>query len=86
MPIRSCIICKQKKEKKDLFRIVSLNNKAYYDKNQTENVRGIYICKDKKCTDKLLQIVNKGKIKFKIDLDNESLKNVIEVLKIEMGD
>lgn len=86
MPTRSCIICKQKKDKKDLSRIVSLNNVAYYDKEQIQNTRGIYVCRDAKCLDKFTQMVKKGKVKFKICADNDSIINVIEVLSSEMGD
>lgn len=32
-PIRSCIVCRKKKNKNELFRIVSKNGKAIYDKS-----------------------------------------------------
>ena len=44
-PIRSCIVCRNKNNKKDLFKIVSKDKRAFYDKKQNINSRSIYICK-----------------------------------------
>ena len=82
-PIRSCIACRTKKAKKNLFKIVADNEKnAILDRNQNINSRGIYICKDKKCIENIQKALNKNKIKLKIEVNNHSL---IEVLK-ELGE
>ena len=57
VPIRCCVACKCRKEKKDFTRIVANNEgKAIIDKNQNINSRGIYICKEKKCINNLKEI------------------------------
>ena len=57
-PIRSCIVCRNKKSKKELFKIVSKDKKAVYDKNQKINSRSIYICKSHECINKCKKIVS----------------------------
>lgn len=83
-PQRSCILCRKRKEKSDLFRIVSDNFKAFFDNTQKMSRRGIYICKDKKCIDGCLKKIEKNKIKVGIKIDNESFKEVLEGLKNEL--
>lgn len=53
VPMRKCIACGEKKEKKDLLRIV--NNKEegiLFDQTGKKNGRGAYICKLSECVDK----------------------------------
>lgn len=53
IPMRKCIACGEKKEKKDLLRIV--NNKEegiLFDQTGKKNGRGAYICKLLECIDK----------------------------------
>ena len=84
-PIRCCIACKTRKNKKEFFRIVADNEKnAILDKNQNINSRGIYIWKDKKCIDNLKKAINKNKIKLKINIDDRSLLEVLEELGEEI--
>lgn len=80
-PIRCCVACKSRKDKKEFFRIVADNEKkAIIDKNQNINSRGIYICKDKKCIESLKKAINKNKVKIKIDINDCSLLEVLEEL------
>lgn len=86
-PCRSCIICRQKNNKNELFRIVVDNEKiARYDKNQKINLRGMYICKDKKCLEKCINLIEKNKLNIKVSVDNDSLKRVIEDVENELGE
>lgn len=82
-PIRCCIACKTRKQKKDFFRIVADNeNKAIIDKKQNINSRGIYICKDRKCISNLEKAILKNRVNLKINVENDS---ILEVLK-ELGE
>ncbi len=84
-PIRSCIACKSRKNKEDLFRIVAnIDKEAIIDRKQNINSRGIYICKNKECIEKLKKAINKNKIKLKIDINNHSILEVLEELGEEI--
>ncbi len=85
-PIRSCIICRDKKNKNELFRIVSKNGKAIYDKSGKINSRGIYMCKSHECINKCRSYITKNKLSTKLHLDNESMKNVLLELENELGE
>lgn len=75
--VRTCIACRNKKQKSELLRIVSQNGNAVLDKTQKINSRGIYICHDNKCITKLLKAKDITKC-IKIDASKES---VIELLR-----
>ena len=49
IPLRKCISCNERKEKKELVRIVAADGVATIDKTLKMNGRGAYICKDEKC-------------------------------------
>lgn len=83
-PIRSCIVCRNKKSKNDLFRIVSIENKAIYDKDNNINSRGIYICKSHECINKCRNFVTKDKFNTKLSLDNDSMFEVLLNLENEL--
>lgn len=84
-PIRCCIACKARKNKKDLIRIVAdKDKKAILDTNMNINSRGIYICKDKKCICNLQKAIQKNKLKLKIGISNYGLLEVLEELGEEI--
>ncbi len=84
-PIRCCVACKSRKNKEDLFRIVAdKNNHAIIDRNQNINSRGIYVCKSKQCITNLEKIVIKNRMKLKIDVENESMLEVLRELGEEI--
>lgn len=51
-PQRSCIGCGEKKDKKDLLRIVRSPEEYAVDLQGRKNGRGAYICKDLSCLEK----------------------------------
>jgi len=73
-PERTCLVCREKKEKKDLFRIAEVEGKYVYDVNQTIQARGTYVCKTHECIKRLAK--NK-----KINLSNEDLYNMAMTVK-----
>ena len=51
---RTCLICREKKEKKDLFRLVKPGEDRYYfDEKQKAQSRGYYVCKSHECLKRL---------------------------------
>jgi predicted RNA-binding protein YlxR (DUF448 family) len=76
-PERTCLICKEKKSKKELFRIAQVDGRYVYDEKQDIQARGSYICKNHECIKRLAK--NK-----KINLSNEDLyKMAIAVKKAQ---
>ena len=79
--IRTCIACRKKDDKKNLIRIISENGEAVIDKIQKANTRGIYMCNNKECIEKLLKVKNINKI-IKINVSEDDLKKLL----VEMED
>jgi predicted RNA-binding protein YlxR (DUF448 family) len=61
VPERSCVICRTKKPKKELFRFVSKNGEVLFDESGVCSGRGFYIC-SKKCWD--MAVIKKRRIKI----------------------
>ena len=49
IPLRKCVSCNERKEKKELVRIVASEAGPVIDTTQKMNGRGAYLCKDEKC-------------------------------------
>ena len=55
-PQRTCMACNQKKDKKELLRIVkNKENVVSIDKTGKQEGRGAYICKDEECLEKVIK-------------------------------
>ncbi|HRY60178.1 MAG TPA: YlxR family protein [Patescibacteria group bacterium] len=63
-PERTCVICRTKKPKNELFRFVVDKGIVKIDKGQKEQSRGFYIC-SKECWDK--SVSKKRKIRIGSD-------------------
>ena len=50
-----------------------------------ENKRGIYICKNHKCVEKCINMINKNKLIVKIDVDYKSLKDLLEKIDSDLS-
>lgn len=55
VPQRSCVICKAKREKRDLTRLVRTDNGIQIDPSGKMNGRGAYVCNSKDCWEKLVR-------------------------------
>ena len=78
IPMRTCIGCRQSKEKKELIRIVrDKENNVFVDLTGKQNGRGAYICKDAECLKKAIKskALNRA---FKIEVPNEVYENLLE--------
>ena len=49
IPLRKCVSCNERMEKKDLIRIVLLDGTPVIDRTSKMNGRGAYLCRDEKC-------------------------------------
>ena len=77
--IRTCIACRTRKNKQVLLRIISKENKACVDETQKENTRGMYICSNIECINKLLKAKDITKC-IKIDATSDSIKELLKNL------
>lgn len=79
-PQRTCMGCNEKKDKKDLIRVVkNKENKIFIDKTGKQDGRGAYICDDIKCLERLIKSKRLEKV-FEMKLSQEiyeSLRGVI---------
>ncbi|MDD4705622.1 MAG: YlxR family protein [Bacilli bacterium] len=80
IPLRMCVVTKEKLPKKDLIRIVKYNNEVFVDINGKQNGKGCYLKKD-------IEVINKAK-KTKIldkiletNINEEIYKNLLSILK-----
>lgn len=48
-PQRSCVVCREKKDKRELTRLVVANEKLQVDVSGKMNGRGAYLCDDREC-------------------------------------
>lgn len=53
IPVRQCIVCGNKFEKKYLLRVCKIDNDIVFDSSSKSGGRGAYICKSADCFDKL---------------------------------
>lgn len=73
-PERTCIICRKKKNKDELLRIIQSEEKYIFDKSGKEQKRGYYCCKDMNCLGKLSK-------HNKIKVDSDSLILMLNIIK-----
>lgn len=80
-PERTCVICREKKNKSDLFRIVEKDQEGKFtlDEKQTAQKRGQYVCKTHECINRL----SKHK---KIKVEIEDLLKMLNLLKKDTKD
>lgn len=81
--IRTCIACRNKFVKDNLIKVISKEGIAVIDDKQKLSKRGIYLCKNKECIDKVLN--NKKIFKnLKLQIDEVSFKELLISLKEDM--
>lgn len=55
IPQRTCMGCNSKKNKKDLIRIIKIQNEIVIDKTGKHEGRGAYLCNNSQCLDKAIK-------------------------------
>lgn len=73
--IRTCIGCRKKDNKHNLIRMILNNNQIILDPNQKLQGKGIYLCKNEECLDKILK--NKS---LKLNFDKDYLEKIRGVI------
>ena len=79
-PQRTCMGCNEKKDKKDLIRIVkNKNNEISIDRTGRLDGRGAYICDDIKCLEKVIKSKRLEKV-FDYKISDEIYENLRGVI------
>lgn len=79
---RMCIACNARKNKLELYKIVADEGRnALLDEKYKINARSIYLCKDEKCINTVIAKLQKGKANVKINVNLESLKELLGKIK-----
>ncbi|RPI77950.1 MAG: DUF448 domain-containing protein [Desulfobacteraceae bacterium] len=67
IPLRTCLICRKKKEKKALIRLIAqADGLLIRDPRQRAAGRGVYVCDDPLCLERLQKKENKKSLKNRI--------------------
>ncbi|MBF0472382.1 MAG: YlxR family protein [Nitrospirae bacterium] len=94
-PERTCICCRSKKSKHNLLRLVIDKDRLVFDKEQKNNGRGYYICKQSSCIKSCFEEKGKNTIrlkkfikslKIKIEITTGQLRELEELLIEEVAD
>ena len=79
-PQRTCRGCNEKKDKKELIRIVkNKNNEISIDRTGKQDGRGAYICDDIKCLEKVIKSKRLEKV-FDYKISDEIYENLRGVI------
>ena len=77
---RTCIVCRQKKGKNQMTRIVCDGENVLIENGKKLNGRGTYICKDENCLNLLIKNKSLNRA-FKKNISLETYEEVINILK-----
>ena len=80
-PCRMCMVCRERKPKTELFRVVKKSSgEIDLDLTGKADGRGAYICKEGSCKEKLLKskALNKS---YKINVSQEVYDKILDKLK-----
>lgn len=80
VPERTCVSCREKKARKELYRLVVLEERLCYDAKGRLGGRGMYLCQDKKCIDSFLQ---EKKVKKFFKRNYDGIEKIKELLTME---
>ena len=82
VPMRTCVGCRQAKNKKELIRVVkNKEGQVFVDLIGRQNGRGAYICANKDCLEKAIKTKSLEKT-LKTAIDGE----IIDQLKSQLGE
>lgn len=82
VPMRTCIGCRQAKNKKELIRVVkNKEGQVFVDLTGRQNGRGAYICANKDCLEKTIKTKSLEKT-LKTAIDEE----IITQLRSQLGE
>lgn len=81
--LRTCITCREAKDKEQLYRFVVVENKVILDFYNKINSRGFYVCKSRECIEDLNIRRIKNSLKKDIDVYIDK-KEIFQILKINL--
>ena len=76
---RTCIACRTKGQKEQFIRIIADNGDAKIDETKKSSTRGMYICNNSTCINKLLKAKDITKC-IKINASTECVKELLRNL------
>ncbi len=79
VPMRTCIVCKEKDEKRQLLRLVRTLDGVQVDRSGKMNGRGAYVCDKEACWERIVRtdILSRA-LKMKLtDQDRERLQQAM---------
>ena len=80
IPQRTCMGCNEKKDKKDLIRIVKTDkNEINIDKTGKQEGRGAYICNNEQCLEKVIKTKRLEK-SLDIKISEETYNNLKKII------
>jgi predicted RNA-binding protein YlxR (DUF448 family) len=87
-PERTCVVCRSKKSKDELFRFAEKKGKFVFDKNMDVQARGAYVCKDANCINRLskhkkynISIEELGKMMAALKKEKKDYLNILSAMK-----
>ena len=81
IPMRTCVMCRQQKDKRELMRIVRTpEGKVVFDPTGKANGRGAYICGSEECLGSIKNI-KKTASALSVEAKAEELEAVFEEIK-----
>ena len=77
IPMRTCIVCRANKPKRELIRVVKFGEDIKLDFTGKLNGRGAYVCNDVKCIEKLKKqrLLNRA---FSCQVSDEVYDGIVE--------
>ena len=80
--MRMCIVCRARKNKEDLIRIIRIENDLQIDREKNIQSRGVYICNDFECVRKAekTKVFNRC---FKMDAGKEIYERLGEIIVVD---
>lgn len=83
VPTRTCVVCKERRQKNDLIRIVRTpEGQVVFDRTGRLNGRGAYVCRNADHWSAGTDRSNRGKLRhaLKIDIDESTMRTLNEAI------
>ena len=85
VPMRTCVICRNVREKRDLLRIVRVpEGGMQVDPTGKKNGRGAYVCRNGECL-KSVKDMKKLASALSVQADMESLEELMKDIQTKLG-
>ncbi len=83
---RMCAVCRQRYPQKDLIRfVIQKDGKARLDLKSKSEGRGVYLCHDYACLEKVLSTQNKGRSPLKLEPESRAILEGLHAMRKDQG-